>query len=233
MNGYNLQLCAGYRATPTMSDLKTTSNSSSRKRCAPSCRAHADTPAALERPKQATHGDYASNIALSLAKRAQRNPRELAQALVAALPASKLIERAEIAGPGFINFFVTPAARQAIVARVLKERDAFGRSAAHAGERVMVEFVSANPTGPLHVGHGRQAALGDAIASLFESQGYAVTREFYYNDAGQQIENLGHFRPRARAGAAGAADHVSRRRLSRRVHPGTGAALPGRSAAMT
>ena len=154
--------------------------------------AHADTPAALDRPKQATHGDYASNIALSLAKRAQRNPRELAQALVAALPASRLIERAEIAGPGFINFFVTPAARQAIVARVLKERDAFGRSAAHAGERVMVEFVSANPTGPLHVGHGRQAALGDAIASLFESQGYAVTREFYYNDAGQQIENLAH-----------------------------------------
>jgi arginyl-tRNA synthetase len=156
-------------------------------------------PAALDRPKQATHGDYASNIALSLAKRAQRNPRELAQALVAALPASKFIEHAEVAGPGFINFFVTPAARQAIVARVLAERDAFGRSAAHAGERVMVEFVSANPTGPLHVGHGRQAALGDAIASLFESQGYAVTREFYYNDAGQQIENLAHsVRARAR-----------------------------------
>ncbi len=167
---------------------------------------HADTPVALDRPKQAAHGDYASNIALTLAKRAQRNPRELAQALVAALPASALIERAEIAGAGFINFFVTPAARQAIVARVLAERDDFGRSPAHAGERVMVEFVSANPTGPLHVGHGRQAALGDAIASLFESQGYAVTREFYYNDAGQQIQNLALLRARARAGIAGAAD---------------------------
>ncbi len=150
----------------------------------------ADTPIALDRPKQAAHGDYASNIALTLAKRAKRNPRELAQALVAALPASPLVERAEIAGAGFINLFVTPAARQAIVAQVLAEREAFGRSLAHAGEPVMVEFVSANPTGPLHVGHGRQAALGDAIASLFESQGYAVTREYYYNDAGQQIENL-------------------------------------------
>src|SRR5260221_5875014 len=151
---------------------------------------HADTPVGLDRPKQVTHGDYASNVALALAKRAQRNPRELAQALVAALPASPLVERAEIAGAGFINFFVTPAARQAIIARVLAERDAFGRSLAHEGERVMVEFVSANPTGPLHLGHGRQAALGDAIASLLESQGYSVTREFYYNDAGQQIENL-------------------------------------------
>ena len=151
---------------------------------------HADTPVGLDRPKQAAHGDYASNVALTLAKLARRNPRELAQALVAALPASPLIERAEIAGAGFINFFVTPAARQAIVSRVLAERDAFGESKAHAGERVMVEFVSANPTGPLHVGHGRQAALGDAIASLLGSQGYDVTREFYYNDAGQQIQNL-------------------------------------------
>ncbi len=151
---------------------------------------HADTPVGLDRPKQAAHGDYASNIALALAKRAKRNPRELAQALVAALPASQLIDRVEIAGAGFINLFVTPAARQAIVARVLAERDEFGRSLAHSGERVMVEFVSANPTGPLHVGHGRQAALGDAIASLLESQGYSVTREFYYNDAGQQIRNL-------------------------------------------
>ena len=151
---------------------------------------HADTPVGLDRPKQVTHGDYASNVALALAKRAQRNPRELAQALVAALPSSPLVERAEIAGAGFINFFVTPAARQAVIARVLAERDAFGRSRAHEGERVMVEFVSANPTGPLHLGHGRQAALGDAIASLLESQGCSVTREFYYNDAGQQIENL-------------------------------------------
>ncbi len=150
----------------------------------------AGTPVVVERPKQAAHGDYATNIALALAKRAQRAPRELAQALVAALPASQLIERVEIAGAGFINLVLTPAARQAIVARVLAEGDDFGRSRAHAGERVMVEFVSANPTGPLHVGHGRQAALGDAIANLLDWQGYAVTREFYYNDAGAQIENL-------------------------------------------
>ncbi len=150
----------------------------------------ADTPVALERPKQAAHGDYASNIALALAKRAQRNPRQLAQALLDALPASPLIARAELAGAGFINLFLTPAARQAIVARVLEEGDQFGRVPTSSGQRVMVEFVSANPTGPLHVGHGRQAALGDAIASLLETQGHAVTREFYYNDAGAQIHNL-------------------------------------------
>ncbi|MBK9117900.1 MAG: arginine--tRNA ligase [Betaproteobacteria bacterium] len=148
------------------------------------------TAVAVERPRQAAHGDYASNVALALAKPARRNPRELATALLAALPASPVVERAEIAGAGFINFLLTPAARQTVVHRVLAERDAYGRAGTRAGERVMVEFVSANPTGPLHVGHGRQAALGDAIASLLEAQGAAVTREFYYNDAGQQIENL-------------------------------------------
>ena len=152
--------------------------------------AHAGTPVVLDRPKQAAHGDYAANIALALAKPAQRNPRQLAEALVAALPTSKLVERIDIAGAGFINIVLTPAARQTIVARVLAERDAFGLSRAHQGEPVMVEFVSANPTGPLHVGHGRQAALGDAIGNLLASQGYAVTREFYYNDAGQQIQTL-------------------------------------------
>ena len=150
----------------------------------------ADTPVVLERPKQAAHGDYASNVALALAKRAQRNPRQLAQALVGALPPSDLVERVDIAGAGFINLVLKPAARQAIVGRVLEERDRFGHSREHHGKSVMVEFVSANPTGPLHVGHGRQAALGDAIGNLFASQGYAVTREFYYNDAGQQIQNL-------------------------------------------
>ena len=152
--------------------------------------AHAGTSVALDRPKQAAHGDYASNIALALAKPAQRNPRQLAEAFVAALPPSPLVERIDIAGAGFINIVLTPAARQTIVARVLAEGDAFGLSRAHQGEPVMVEFVSANPTGPLHVGHGRQAALGDAIANLLASQGYKVTREFYYNDAGQQIQNL-------------------------------------------
>jgi arginyl-tRNA synthetase len=152
--------------------------------------AHAGTPVVLDRPKQAAHGDYASNIALVLAKPAQRNPRQLAEALVAALPSSKLVERIDIAGAGFINIVLTTAARQTIVTRILTEREAFGLSRAHQGEPVMVEFVSANPTGPLHVGHGRQAALGDAIGNLLASQGYAVMREFYYNDAGQQIQNL-------------------------------------------
>jgi len=151
---------------------------------------HATTPITVERPKQAAHGDYATNVALQHAKAMKRNPRELAQAIVAALPSSPLVAKTEIAGAGFINLFLTPTARSAIVTRILDEREGFGRSNARAGERVMVEFVSANPTGPLHVGHGRQAALGDVIATLLDWQGAAVTREYYYNDAGQQIENL-------------------------------------------
>ena len=152
--------------------------------------AHAKTTVVVERPKQAAHGDYASNVALALAKQAKRNPRELASELVAALPASPRVASVEIAGAGFINATLTPAARQSIVKRVLTEGAAFGKARAQASERVMVEFVSANPTGPLHVGHGRQAALGDAIANLLAWQGHAVSREYYYNDAGQQIENL-------------------------------------------
>jgi arginyl-tRNA synthetase len=147
-------------------------------------------PIVVERPKQASHGDYATNVALQLAKALKRNPRDLAQALVAALPPSDIVAKTEIAGAGFINLFLTHAARAAIVTRILAERERFGRSNARAGERVMVEFVSANPTGPLHVGHGRQAALGDSVATLLEWQGAEVTREFYYNDAGQQIQNL-------------------------------------------
>jgi arginyl-tRNA synthetase len=147
-------------------------------------------PIVVERPKQAAHGDYASNVALQNAKALQRNPREFAQSLVAALPASLLVAKTEIAGAGFINIFLSPVARQAVVADVLALRDRYGKSDARRGERVLVEFVSANPTGPLHVGHGRQAALGDALATLLEWQGATVTREFYYNDAGQQIQNL-------------------------------------------
>jgi arginyl-tRNA synthetase len=152
-----------------------------------------DVPVIVERPKQAEHGDYASNVALLAAKRAKRSPRELAQAIAdnaaATLPPS-FLDRIDIAGPGFINLRLMAAPRQAIVADILAAREAYGRSAARHGERVMVEFVSANPTGPLHVGHGRQAALGDALANLLEWQGCAVTREFYYNDAGAQIHNL-------------------------------------------
>ena len=146
---------------------------------------------ALERPKEARHGDYSSNIALQLAKTLKRNPRELAASLVSALDPSPLVERAEIAGAGFINIFLSGAARRAVVSKVLQEGNAFGRSASSNPIKVIVEFVSANPTGPLHVGHGRAAAVGDALARLIESQGQSVHREFYYNDAGAQIANLG------------------------------------------
>jgi arginyl-tRNA synthetase len=146
---------------------------------------------ALERPKQAAHGDFACNAALQIAKNLKQPPRQVAERLVAALPASDWLEAAEIAGPGFINLRLKPAAKQAAVQAVFAEQAAFGHANRARGARVVVEFVSANPTGPLHVGHGRQAALGDAICNLLASQGWAVTREFYYNDAGVQIANLG------------------------------------------
>ncbi len=145
----------------------------------------------LERPKQAQHGDFSCPTAMQLARALRRNPRELALELVAALPPSEWLERAEVAGSGFINLRVRAAAKQHIVRTILAEGDRYGRADRAGGRRVMVEFVSANPTGPLHVGHGRQAALGDAIGALLESQGWRVTREFYYNDAGAQIRNLG------------------------------------------
>ena len=144
----------------------------------------------LERPKQAQHGDYACNLALQLAKALKRKPRDIAAELIAALPPSPYLAKTEIAGAGFIKCFLKAEAHQAGIARVLAEGADFGRTAVGAGQKVQIEFVSANPTGPLHVGHGRQAALGDAIASTLEAQGYAVTREFYYNDAGVQIQNL-------------------------------------------
>ncbi|HUH58558.1 MAG TPA: arginine--tRNA ligase [Candidimonas sp.] len=147
----------------------------------------------LERPKVAAHGDVASNIAMQLAKPARRNPRELAQEIVHALledpAAQQLVDTAEIAGPGFINFRLTAAARQAVLSVIAEQGSHFGYKPP-TGEKVMVEFVSANPTGPLHVGHSRQAALGDSMCRLFSAQGYDVTREFYYNDAGNQIHNL-------------------------------------------
>ena len=145
---------------------------------------------ALVRPKQPEYGDYSTNVALQLAKVLKRNPREVAAAVVAAMEPSPWIERVEIAGAGFINVYLAPGARQAVVGRVLREGERYGRSQVLAGAPVMVEFVSANPTGPLHVGHGRGAAVGDAIATLLEWQGARVHREFYYNDAGAQIANL-------------------------------------------
>ena len=148
---------------------------------------------AFESPRQASHGDFAITAAMQLARPLQRKPRELAAALVEALQAQpavqQWVEALEIAGPGFINLRLKAAARQAVVAEVLAAGAGFGQQPGN-GKRLLVEFVSANPTGPLHVGHGRQAALGDSICLLFESQGWAVTREFYYNDAGVQIATL-------------------------------------------
>ena len=144
----------------------------------------------LDRPKQAQHGDYACNIALQLAKPLKRKPRDIAAEVIAALPVSPYLAKTEIAGAGFINCFLKAEAHQTIVSRILQVGQAFGCSVTGAAQKVVVEFVSANPTGPLHVGHGRQAALGDAISALLETQGYAVKREFYYNDAGVQIRNL-------------------------------------------
>ncbi|MFM8691636.1 MAG: arginine--tRNA ligase [Limnohabitans sp.] len=149
--------------------------------------------AAFESPKVAAHGDLACTAALQLAKGLQQNPRQLGEALREALLATPAFERwvaaIELAGPGFINIRLKDAAKQAIVTEVLQAGDDFGSQPA-TGERVLVEFVSANPTGPLHVGHGRQAALGDAICNLLATQGLQVYREFYYNDAGVQINTL-------------------------------------------
>ncbi|WP_075880682.1 arginine--tRNA ligase [Vreelandella massiliensis] len=140
--------------------------------------------------KDKAHGDYATNIALAMAKPAGMKPRELAETLIDALPESAAVEKIEIAGPGFINFFAATDAAAQVVAQVLDCGDTFGRSMIGKGEKVQVEFVSANPTGPLHVGHGRGAAIGDCLCRLLEATGYDVTREFYYNDAGAQIQNL-------------------------------------------
>jgi arginyl-tRNA synthetase len=153
----------------------------------------AGVAASFESPKLAAHGDLACAAALQLAKALARPPRDAAQALIAALKQQPAVQRhvaaLEIAGPGFINLRLMPATRQAVIAEVLAQGAQFGRRAP-TPRSVLVEFVSANPTGPLHVGHARQGALGDAICNLFETQGWRVTREFYYNDAGVQIENL-------------------------------------------
>ena len=143
----------------------------------------------LERPKQAQHGDYSSPIAMQLARHLRQSPAETADALVRAATPSSWVT-AEVSRPGFINFRVSPAAKQHTAKKILAEGASYGRAGRGAGRPVMLEFVSANPTGPLHVGHARQAALGDATGALLESQGWRVTREYYYNDAGAQIRNL-------------------------------------------
>jgi len=144
----------------------------------------------VERPKTREHGDFSTNAALLLAKAARTNPRALANALVHALPQSDVVAQIDIAGPGFINFHLNVSAWQQEMAKVLTQASAYGRNQNGKGRVAGVEYVSANPTGPLHVGHGRAAALGEGIARLLEASGWEVKREFYYNDAGVQIENL-------------------------------------------
>ena len=144
----------------------------------------------LERTRDRAHGDFASSVALTLAKIARRKPRELAERIVASLPPSDHVARVEIAGPGFINFFLAPAAYHAVVAEALDRGATFGRSTLGHGQRIQVEFVSANPTGPLHVGHGRGAAFGATVANLLDAVGYQVHREYYVNDAGRQMNIL-------------------------------------------
>jgi arginyl-tRNA synthetase len=144
----------------------------------------------VERSRDTAHGDFACSIAMRLARSLRANPRTLAQQIVAALPKNDLIERTEIAGPGFINFFMTPAAWQAELLHVHAAGSAYGRGVGGAGRRAIVEFVSANPTGPLHVGHGRHAAYGATVANLLEADGWSVHREYYVNDAGRQMDIL-------------------------------------------
>ncbi|MDD4913901.1 MAG: arginine--tRNA ligase [Methylococcales bacterium] len=144
----------------------------------------------VERARDTQHGDFASNLAMLLAKPAGLNPRLLAEKILATLPEDSLLDRVEIAGPGFINFFINPDSQFQIVRQIHQQGPAFGRSSIGAGKKVQVEFVSANPTGPLHVGHGRGAAYGSAVADLLEAVGFAVDREYYVNDAGRQMDIL-------------------------------------------
>ncbi|MGA9332773.1 MAG: arginine--tRNA ligase, partial [Rudaea sp.] len=152
--------------------------------------ADADVPFVIEGARNPGHGDFATNAALLLAKPARKSPRAVAEALVAAMPAHAHVARVEIAGPGFINFFLASNAYHDEVRQVLAAKENYGRNATGGGRTAGVEFVSANPTGPLHVGHGRNAVLGDCVARLLDATGWRVKREFYYNDAGVQIHNL-------------------------------------------
>jgi arginyl-tRNA synthetase len=144
----------------------------------------------IDRTRDKSHGDLASNVALTLAKAVGEKPRDLAAMICAAMPDDAMVERTEIAGPGFINFFVSDSSSQSVVRAILEQGEAFGHSDAGQGRKLQVEFVSANPTGPLHVGHGRGAAVGDSLCRLLAANGWDVSSEFYSNDAGQQISNL-------------------------------------------
>jgi arginyl-tRNA synthetase len=166
----------------------------------------------VERPKDRSHGDFSTNAAMLLVRHAARdgakpNPRVLAQALIDALPASEDVAKVEIAGPGFLNFRMAPQAWQEQLHEICVCGSAYGRNETGQGRRAGVEYVSANPTGPLHVGHGRAAVIGDCIARVLAANGWEVVREFYYNDAGVQIENLARsVQARARGAKPGDAD---------------------------
>lgn len=144
----------------------------------------------VDRSKDSAHGDYASNLALILAKPCRQAPRNIAELLVQALPEDASIEKVEIAGAGFINFFIRNDARSQIITDVLTKTDGFGRSTIGQNQKVLVEFVSANPTGPLHVGHGRSAAFGATLCNVLSAAGYDVNAEYYVNDAGRQMNIL-------------------------------------------
>ncbi|MDX2458037.1 MAG: arginine--tRNA ligase, partial [Gammaproteobacteria bacterium] len=144
----------------------------------------------IERTRDRAHGDFASNLALTLAKPARSKPRDIAAKLIAAIEPGEQVQKIEIAGPGFINFFLGCQAWYAVIDDILEDSDRYGRSDYGKGQRIQVEFVSANPTGPLHVGHGRGAAYGAAVADLLEAIGYEVHREYYVNDAGRQMDIL-------------------------------------------
>jgi len=144
----------------------------------------------IERTRDQSHGDYACNIAMVLARQAKINPRQLAAALLENIPGSEIIERVEIAGPGFINFFITKQSRLNVITNILQAAEAYGRSEFGSGKSILIEFVSANPTGPLHVGHGRGAVYGAVVSDLLEAVGYKVDREYYVNDAGRQMDIL-------------------------------------------
>lgn len=149
-----------------------------------------DIEVKVDNTKDSAHGDYASNLALVLAKPCRQAPRKIAEQLVEALPANELIEKIEIAGAGFINFFIHSNARSSVVAKVLEKGKEFGKSTIGQGQKVLVEFVSANPTGPLHVGHGRGAAFGATLGNVLKAAGYKVSLEYYVNDAGRQMNIL-------------------------------------------
>ncbi|HET7175465.1 MAG TPA: arginine--tRNA ligase [Gammaproteobacteria bacterium] len=144
----------------------------------------------VERSRDRKHGDFATNVALALSKAAGKKPRDFAAEVIKALPRNELVAKTEIAGPGFINFFLAPTAYHAELKSILSRGEKYGSNDSGKGAKAMIEFVSANPTGPLHVGHGRGGAVGDSLARLLEATGWSVSREFYYNDAGAQIENL-------------------------------------------